>query len=213
MRPTIIFLFLSTLPACALGAPTQVIASYLELPDSATPVAFAADSAGNLFVASTITDSAGIQRVRITKTDAQGNRLADIDLRDNSLSPIALASDASGNLILCGNTALQQSPYTESGVIVKIDPQLQTVLFSMSLGGTAPNGSTFVGALALDGDANIYVTGSTYSTDFPVTPGVFQTQLGIANAFLTEISSDVPRSSFPLSLAVIRPTTGPRRRL
>src|ERR1035438_6975806 len=98
MRPTILFFLLSILPACALAAPAHATASYLQLPDSATPVVFAADSTGNLFVASTITDSAGIQRVRITKTDAQGNRLADIDLQDNVyLTVTGSAVDVTGN--------------------------------------------------------------------------------------------------------------------
>jgi len=197
MKPTwMVFLVLAVLPLAALGAPAHAIAGYLELPDSATPVAFAADSASNLFVASIITDSSGIQRIRVTKSDAQGNRLADIDLPDTLyLSVTGLAVDASGNLVLIGNTALQQSPYTRSELIMKIDSQLQTVLFSRSLGGTVPSGSfTSLAALVLDGDGNIYVTGSTSSTDFPVTPGAFQTQLPPDTlseyAFLTEISSD-----------------------
>ena len=54
------------------------------------------------------------------------------------------------------------------------------------------HGSTDVAALALDAAGNIYVTGQTSASDFPATPGAFQTQLapGAAYAFVTEISSD-----------------------
>jgi uncharacterized protein (TIGR03437 family) len=194
---SILFFFLFLLPGSVFSKPSRAIASYLQLPDSATPSALAADSAGNLFVASEVTDSAGIARIRVTKTDALGNKLADIDVQANLYTPfIQLALDPSGNIILIGSTILQQSPYTVSGIIVKIDSQLQTVLFSKSLGGTIPLGSiTMLAALVLDGDGNIYVTGSTSAADFPVTAGAFQTQfpasaLGTTCAFVIEFSSD-----------------------
>jgi uncharacterized protein (TIGR03437 family) len=182
--------FLSILPVCALGVPARAIASYLELPDSATPLALAADSAGNLFVGSYGVDPSGVLRLRITKTDSGGNKLADIELADNSYgSIVALALDASDNVILIGNTSTQGA-----GFVAKVDSQLRNILFSIFLGGGSSNGSTFLGALALDGEGNIYVTGGTYATDFPVTPGAFQTQLPPNTfseyAFLTELSGD-----------------------
>jgi hypothetical protein len=193
--PSVLFLSLFVLPVSVFSKPSRAIASYLQLPDSAMPLALAADGAGNLFVACVVTDAAGIEHIRITKTDAAGNRLAQIDLPDNLYSLfIGLAVDPGGNLILIENTALQQSPYTVSGVILKIDSQLQTVLFSRSLGGA------LLAALAVDGDGNIYVTGGTGSSDFPVTPGAFQTQLPADTfstyAFVTELSSDGTRIVF-----------------
>jgi uncharacterized protein (TIGR03437 family) len=189
--PSILFLSLLVLPVSVFSKPARAIASYLQLPDRATPLALAADSAGDIFVACVVTDAARIEHIRVTKTDAVGNRLADIDLQNNFYqSFIGLAVDGSGNLILIGNT----TPPNDLSVIMKLDSQLQTILFSKSLGGTASNESTSLAALALDGDGNIYVTGSTSAADFPVTPGAFQTQLPADSfstyAFVTELSSD-----------------------
>ena len=49
--------------------------------------------------------------------------------------------------------------------------------YSTYLGGSGdPNGDGDAGAgIAVDSSHNTYVTGQTYSTDFPTTPGAFQT--------------------------------------
>jgi hypothetical protein len=60
-------------------------------------------------------------------------------------------------------------------------------VYSTYLGGnTADIGL----AVAVDAAGNAYVTGETYSTTFPVTPGVFQTTLranAASNAFVTKL--------------------------
>ena len=44
--------------------------------------------------------------------------------------------------------------------------------------------------IAVDAAGNAYVTGATSSTDFPVTPGAFQTTyLGDTNAFVTKLNA------------------------
>jgi Beta-propeller repeat len=63
-----------------------------------------------------------------------------------------------------------------------IDPVLD---YSTYLGGTNED---FANAIAIDSTGNVYVTGSTQSTNFPTTTGAFQTTLaGNVNTFITKL--------------------------
>jgi len=66
-----------------------------------------------------------------------------------------------------------------------IDP---TLVYSTYLGGS---NSDTITAIALDGSGNAYLTGYTASTDFPVTPGAYQTtdQDVASSAFVTKLNS------------------------
>ncbi len=71
-----------------------------------------------------------------------------------------------------------------------IDP----LLASTFLGGQASEVIWPGGAMAIDQSGNIYITGRTYSIDFPVTPGAFKDTLpenGNADAFVAKISGDL----------------------
>jgi hypothetical protein len=74
------------------------------------------------------------------------------------------------------------------GFVIKVDPPLRNVLFSRSLPAA-------IYAVAVDGSGNIYLTGSTGSATFPVTPDAYQARpplpdnYGVAGyAFLTKLS-------------------------
>ncbi|MGI6482770.1 MAG: SBBP repeat-containing protein [Methanobacterium sp.] len=65
-----------------------------------------------------------------------------------------------------------------------IDPALQ---YSTYLGGNRRMSSGR--GVAVDGDGNAYITGSTYSTDFPTTLGAYQnTNKGGSDAFVSKLN-------------------------
>src|SRR5208282_2338076 len=56
------------------------------------------------------------------------------------------------------------------------------LVFSTLLGGSGNEDlGTFCGGIALDADGNVYVTGTTGSTDFPITAGAAQQTFGGGN--------------------------------
>jgi gliding motility-associated-like protein len=75
------------------------------------------------------------------------------------------------------------------GVIFKMSPDLSTMLWSTYIGGSADDGCY---ALTLDNFQNIYTTGGTSSTNFPVTPGTFSTVYngGITDGFITKLQNN-----------------------
>ena len=82
--------------------------------------------------------------------------------------------------------AFQIAKYDRSKPLV-IDP---TLAFSTYLGGSGSDSGT---GIAVDSAGNAYITGDTVSTDFPVTPGAFQTERAgpfpTDDAFVTKMNS------------------------
>jgi len=71
--------------------------------------------------------------------------------------------------------------------VAEINPTGSAVVFSTYLGGTAADVAY---ALVLDSSENVYVTGYSQSTDFPVTSGAYQTTTGANSAgFVTKLNS------------------------
>src|SRR5438876_66583 len=99
----------------------------------------------------------------------------------------SIAIDAEGNVHVTGGTASLNFPTTVdafqhmlpgccgSAFVAKINPSYPGVLgllYSTYLGGTYSDSST---GIAVDMGGNAYVVGTTSSSDFPTTPGAFQT--------------------------------------
>jgi len=193
--------------AGALPASNQVIAHYVDIGSQGMSKLLAADSVGNLFVVSTVTEPWGSPQIRVVKMDPQGNTLASLDFGGTydfpADAPAGASVDPQGNLVIVGTTQsfdfplvapLISSARLPAAFITKVDSGLTHILFSTLLGGVTSPGASG-NALAIDSAGNIYISGSTGSTDFPVTPNAFQTQppTGLSiqpsyYAFLTKIS-------------------------
>lgn len=120
--------------------------------------------------------------------------------------PHSLIVDSKGNLVLAGRSNSDNYPtttkYGNGGnwdiVVTKLNASGSSIIGSMKIGGTAPDGVNIVDENAprqlntlkrnygddarseviLDGADNIYVASCTQSSDFPTTVGAFQRQAG-----------------------------------
>ncbi len=120
--------------------------------------------------------------------------------------------DASGNAYVTGNTQAADFPTTSGAFqrvyggtgtgdvlgdafVTKFNPTGSTLVYSTYVGGSGGDSGA---AIALDASGDTFITGTTNSTNFPVTPGAFQTTCGDCNAeagglgtsFVTELNSD-----------------------
>ena len=113
-----------------------------------------------------------------------------------------IATDSLGNIIIAGRTNSSDFPVTVGSYstvhhnpgsiswgdyydvfVLKMDPTGTDLIFSTFLGGS---GSDIPYGIAVDGGDNIYVTGLTYSTDFPVT-SPFSGVRGFGEAFVSKL--------------------------
>jgi Beta-propeller repeat len=109
-----------------------------------------------------------------------------------------IAADASGNAYVTGSTDSTNFPTTKGafqtiygggisdGFVTKLDPTGAVLVYSTYLGGSGEDGSS---AIAVDADGSAYMTGGTFSPDFPTTMGAFQTIYGggSSDAFVTKL--------------------------
>ena len=98
----------------------------------------------------------------------------------------SIAMDSAGNAYVAGDTFSADFPVTpgaydttDNGMgdsfVAKLDPTGSSLLYSSYLGGVAGDEG---GSIAIDSAGNVYVSGQTFSTDFPVTPSAFDATLG-----------------------------------
>jgi hypothetical protein len=94
----------------------------------------------------------------------------------------SIAVDTSGSAYVTGSTGSSDFPTTpgafqtygvgDNAFVTEINSTGSALVYSTYLGGSQSTEGT---AIAVDSSGNAYVTGNTASTDFPVTPGAFQT--------------------------------------
>ena len=132
----------------------------------------------------------------VTKFDPSGSTLLYSTFLgpNNYATPRAIALDANNDAYVVASTSSNSfgivngiEPYTNGSdlLLVEIDPLASTELFATYLGGSTDE---YPAGIALDSNGNLYLAGSTDSTDFPVTQGAFQNILGgNTDAFLLKI--------------------------
>jgi hypothetical protein len=104
---------------------------------------------------------------------------------------LGIVVDAAGNAFVVGATTSSQLPVTADAFqagkkgsppffnvfLTELNPTGASLIYSTYIGGSIGNGDHGA-AIALDSAENAYLTGYTDSSDFPVTPGAFQTASG-----------------------------------
>lgn len=113
--------------------------------------------------------------------------------------PQGIAVDASGNAYVVGYTYSSDFPTTagayqtapkggsDTAFLSKLSPDGSTLLYSTYIGGA--KGSEAYG-VTLDSAGNIYITGNTDSTDFPITANAIQKVNLSGDAFVLKLAPD-----------------------
>jgi hypothetical protein len=202
-----------------------VYSTYLGGQDSDTGGGLVIDAAGNAYISGG-TDSLNFPTTPgafdtlpdgndafVTKLNATGSALVYSTVLGGTVyeGASAVRVDAAGNAWLTGTTGSPDFPVTVgvadrtfNGVgdafISELSPDGSTLVYSTYLGGAQSDSGS---DLALDSAGNIYVTGHTYSSDFPATTGAFDTifngdpSIFWGDAFVTKLAVNSTSSPPP----------------
>ncbi|MGH8635586.1 MAG: SBBP repeat-containing protein [Burkholderiales bacterium] len=157
----------------------------------------AVDAEGNAFVAGSTrsfdfpTTAGAFQPtggggVFVTKLGPTGSSLvySTYLLGGSDLFGLGIAVDADGSAYVTGSAgpnfpttpgAFQPTSGGGDAFVAKLNPTGSALIYSTYLGGAGSDGGS---GIAVDPAGNAYVTGDTYSTNFPTTAGALQTILG-----------------------------------
>jgi hypothetical protein len=127
--------------------------------------------------------------------------------------------DAQGSAYVAGSTSSTNFPTANpvqpalggvfNAFVTKFNSTGSALVYSTYLGGS---GNDTGNGIAVDGSQNVYVTGTTTSSNFPTTNGAFQRTYGggQSNAFLTKLadSSVGPPTHFDVTPSIGNPVAG-----
>jgi hypothetical protein len=176
----------------------------------------AVDSEGNAYVAGSTASAnfptmdplqparAGDNDAFVTKLNAAGTALIYSTFLGGSQNDYGkgIALDSSGNAYIVGYTNSANFPVTAAALqkvcggtcsnnafVAELNSSGSALVYSTYLGGSGAAGDYGYG-IAVGGKNGAYVAGYTTSSDFPVTPGAFQTTYGgHGNAFISKLNS------------------------
>jgi hypothetical protein len=169
------------------GSGNAYVTGWTASPDyDVTPGAFQTTKGGDADVFVTKLNATGTALVYSTYIGGSGND------RGN-----AIAVDGSGNAYVTGYTESTDYDVTLGAFQTTNEGGQDVFVTKLNATGTALVYSTYIGGsgeevgrgIAVDGSGNAYVTGYTWSTDYDVTPGAFQTtNRGGADVFVTKLN-------------------------
>jgi hypothetical protein len=109
-----------------------------------------------------------------------------------------IAVDGSGNAYVKGGTTSFDFPTTPGAFDTTYNSSVDVFVVKLNATGSALAYATFLGGsdydfgfgIAMDGSGAVYVTGETWSSDFPTTPGAFDTTYnGSHDAFVVKLNA------------------------
>jgi hypothetical protein len=170
----------------------------------------AVDAAGNAYVTGITasvdfptttgafsTQIAGLQDAFIAKLNSIGHVQYSTYLGAGSDVGFGIAVDTAGAVYVAGQTSAFSFPVTTGAIqhsnaggisdcfVSKLSAAGSALVYSTYLGGSALDLCT---GIAVDGSGDAYVTGTTYSTNFPMQAPLQSGLLGSASAFVAEIN-------------------------
>ena len=134
----------------------------------------------------------------VTKLNAAGSALVYSTFLGGSAVEFGtrVAVDTAGNAFVTGTTSSPEFPTTAGAFDRSANGAFDAFVTKVNAAGSALVYSTFLGGqgfdsgsgLAIDSAGNAYVSGSAGSTDFPVTPGAFDTLPDGSSAFVSKLN-------------------------
>jgi Beta-propeller repeat len=134
----------------------------------------------------------------VVKLKADGSGLAYATFVGSSSDARAMVVDTNGQAVITGRTANSSFPVQNAfqpsrkgafdSFVSKLNGTGNALVFSTYLGGTGDDNLAGEPNIAVDAAGNIYVTGTTESTDFPTMSAVQSTNRGMDDVFLTKFN-------------------------
>jgi hypothetical protein len=187
---------------------------------SASPLGIAVDALGDAYVmggvSGNLPTTAGAYQqacsngdVFVLKLSPDGSKLlygTCLPLNASNAT-VALAVDPAGNAYVAGDAfeavvpttpGAYQTTFPDRGVkgegviagyVLKLNPSGSALVYATYLGGSVSDENN---AITVNSSGQAYVTGNTASSDFPTTPGAYQTPLpsGTSHIFATKLTAD-----------------------